>query len=786
MKKNYLFIPEAKSWNSLIRKFLNLHKRIKKRNFSSEQQLINMSGKLQSIYKRLERMQYRVGIKLAGSALALMLISATSFSQDFTSLGNLTFTEDISVTNIPTPTYADIDGDSDLDMYVGYHSGYIQVFTNDGSGLFSAAGNLQADGSDIDIGNQSAPTFADIDGDSDLDLYVGDYNGNISVFINDGTGTYTATADLQADGTDIDIGYYSSPVFADIDDDGDLDLYVGDKYGYIRVYTNNGTGIFSEAGNLQADGTDINVGDYSAPVFEDIDNDSDLDLYIGNFYGVIQIFTNDGAGVFSAAGNLQADGSDINVGYNANPVFADIDGDSDLDLYVGENYGSIKVFTNDGTGSFYAAGNMQMVVGDIDVGEYSAPVFEDIDEDGDLDLYTGEFYGAIKVFTNNGNNSFSVAADLQADGVDINVGNFAAPVFANIDGDSDLDLYVGEGNGTVKVFTNDGTGTFSTAGNFQADGSDINVGWYSAPAFADIDGDSDLDLYVGELYGAIKVFTNDGTGTFNAAPDLQADGADIDVSYIPKPVFADIDGDSDLDLYVGEYYGYIQVFINDGTGIFSAAGNLQADGTDIFESWAAPAFANLDGCTINLFVGNEEGSIAVYEGTDIENPTITCLGNQEVDADDTNTYIVVGTEFDPTEVDDNCGVASVVNDFNSLETLDGAAIPEGTTTIVWTVFDDAGNEETCSFDILVNEYVSIDELSKSGISIYPNPSSGIFTIETSDAYNVAVIDITGKIVNEFIVNNTNETIDLRNQPNGVYFVKFNNDKTVKTVKIIIE
>ena len=737
MKKKYLFISGAKKWNTLLRKFLNLHKRIKKGN-SSEQQLIRMSGKLQSIYKRLEKMQYRVGIKLAGSALALMLISATSFSQDFTSLGNLSFTEDLTLPTFVSQVFADIDGDSDLDLYVGSDPGTIMIFTNDGNGNFTDAGNLQAGGTDIDIGNFSAPVFADIDGDNDLDLYVGEMNGTIKVFTNDGNGNFTDAGNLQADGSDIDVGMFPAPEFADIDSDNDLDLYVGEQNGTIKVFTNNGTGIFSAAGNLQAGGSDIDIGDYSAPVFEDIDDDDDLDLYVGENTGNINVFTNNGTGIFSEAGNLQADGSDIDVGLNSAPVFADIDNDSDLDLYAGEYNGIIKVFTNDGAGNFYAAGDFQVVAGDIDIGTYSTPVF------------------------------------------------------ADIDGDSDLDLYIGEQNGHIKVFTNNGTGTFSAAADLQADGTDIDVGWSSKPVFVNIDGDSDLDLYVGEFYGAVKVFINNGTGTFSAAADLQADGVDINAGYGSAPVFADIDNDNDLDLYIGEALGTVKVFTNDGTGIFSAAGNLQADGIDInIGSWSAPTFANLDGsCIPNLFIGNQEGVIAVYEGTDITNPTITCVSNQEVDADETHTYTVVGTEFDPTETDDNCGVASVINDFTGSATLDGAAIPEGTTSIIWTVYDDAGNEETCTFDIEVNVYVSVNDLSELGIFIYPNPSNGIFTIETTDNYNVSVIDITGKLVKEFSYTlsdlQSESQIDLSNQPAGVYFLKFRNDKTVQTVKIIID
>ena len=60
MKKKYLFISGAKRWNTLLKKFVNLHKRIKTGNFSSEQQMNSMTGKLQSIYKWLEKMQLAV------------------------------------------------------------------------------------------------------------------------------------------------------------------------------------------------------------------------------------------------------------------------------------------------------------------------------------------------------------------------------------------------------------------------------------------------------------------------------------------------------------------------------------------------------------------------------------------------------------------------------------------------------------------------------------------------------------------------------------------------------
>jgi len=94
-----------------------------------------------------------------------------------------------------------------------------------------------------------------------------------------------------------------------------------------------------------------------------------------------------------------------------------------------------------------------------------------------------------------------------------------------------------------------------------------------------------------------------------------------------------------------------------------------------------------------------------------------------------HNYTVSGTEFDPTATNDNCGVANVINGFNSTSTLAGATLPEGTTPITWTVTDNAGNTATCSFDVIVDTYVGIADLSAKGISIYPNPTSGKLTID---------------------------------------------------------
>ncbi|WP_242158526.1 HYR domain-containing protein, partial [Aestuariivivens sediminis] len=89
--------------------------------------------------------------------------------------------------------------------------------------------------------------------------------------------------------------------------------------------------------------------------------------------------------------------------------------------------------------------------------------------------------------------------------------------------------------------------------------------------------------------------------------------------------------------------------------------------------------------------------------TDDEDPTITCaVPAVSYDTDpDVCTFTVVDTSLNPTAVGDNCGVASVLNDFNNSSTLNGATFPLGTTSVTWTITDGAGNTATCNFDVVV-------------------------------------------------------------------------------------
>ncbi len=96
----------------------------------------------------------------------------------------------------------------------------------------------------IDVGLSSKPTFADLDGDGDLDAIVGEYDGFLNYYQNTGSSSapaYTPQTGSANPFNGIDVGLSSKPTFADLDGDGDLDAIVGERDGTLNYYQNTGS-----------------------------------------------------------------------------------------------------------------------------------------------------------------------------------------------------------------------------------------------------------------------------------------------------------------------------------------------------------------------------------------------------------------------------------------------------------------------------------------------------------------------------------------------------------------
>ncbi len=338
--------------------------------------------------------------------------------------------------------FEDIDGDSDLDAYITGWSAttgnvcVANLFINDGLGNYS-----ELAGTTFDAVNSSSIAFADVDGDNDSDLLIsGSTNSGLSqritkLYLNDGLGNFS-----ELTGTPFAPVHGGALAFEDIDSDGDQDVLITgttNSTGTVRIaklYTNNGTGTFTEVVGTPFDGVYV-----SKVSFEDIDNDKDV-LIIGRNNSntpIAKMYINDGTGSFT-----EQLGTIFTGVFRGSINFADVDGDNDNDLLItgktNTNSALTKLYINDGIGNFSDISQATLD----SASNSSGTAFSDIDNDGDQDvLITGVNnlnQSISKIYTNDGMGIFSEIAGLSL----VNYIQFGAVAFADIDGDNYLDLLI--------------------------------------------------------------------------------------------------------------------------------------------------------------------------------------------------------------------------------------------------------------------------------------------------------------------------------------------------------
>lgn len=283
------------------------------------------------------------------------------------------------VPSLPSATdlaIGDVDGDGDLDAVVGNGPAANQLLLNDGRGRFvdATAGRLLTPG----IANSTnAVDLADLDGDGDLDLLVGnDFAITNRVYSNDGTGVFTEITSLVIGGT---AGDTIDQVVADFDGDGDLDWFTCDV-PHARLYLNNGWGWFAEVPVASLASLPTNLGSWSNHgLAADFDGDGDPDLLLparGTNW-TQELLRNQGGGVFVPWASLPTNFFD----YPSTATDFDADGDVDVFFCGGHRY-----LVNDGIGNLtdgfaaaFPGAQPWAALGGIVV---------DLDADGDPDVTT--------------------------------------------------------------------------------------------------------------------------------------------------------------------------------------------------------------------------------------------------------------------------------------------------------------------------------------------------------------------------------------------------------------
>jgi hypothetical protein len=254
--------------------------------------------------------------------------------------------EQIDLISGTIPTLADMDSDGDLDLFIGNEfdasnsgwKGDVYFFENIGSAVSPQFEMVDSSYFDEGMGNNMAPAFGDLDGDGDFDALVGDYNGEISFFLNDGSPT-EPNFSYQGKFLEIDLAGRATPALGDVEGDGDLDLYVGDKNGSVHVWSNEGDPAnynFMKISDDLFPGEDLGLE--IALELADFDNDGDLDLLIGNQSGELYLANPSGSELHQLE---QLPHSGLNLA----PTIGDMDSDGKMDLIVGSNEGGLQYFS---------------------------------------------------------------------------------------------------------------------------------------------------------------------------------------------------------------------------------------------------------------------------------------------------------------------------------------------------------------------------------------------------------------------------------------------------------
>jgi hypothetical protein len=379
--------------------------------------------------------------------------------------------------------------------------------------------------------------------------------------------------------------------------DGDT-LKNGFHFSYVVATKNAGSGTFIADTSISANGW---------PYFNtlaDFNNDGYPDIAVADNYSSVVVYLNDGSGKFGAAASYAT-----SEAYPWAIASADFNNDGYMDIVTttwGSSY-DLNVFINKGDGTFNSVASYSFGGGACDIAT------ADLNGDGFVDIIATDAYGdKISVFINNGDGTF-------ASEVEYSVGSY--PYFvaaADFNNDGAVDLAVTNGGvSDVSILLNNGDGTFTVSPTTYETGN-----WPNGIASADFNGDGYADLAVAnEDESSVSIMLGNGDGTFVSKTDYAAYDWPIAIKA------ADLNADGKMDLIATNDDGTITVLTGVGDGTFTSSTKTVLTASSPCSYGLSVADCNNDGILDLAVVDCNNYTINVLQGlAPASEPTVQASG----------------------------------------------------------------------------------------------------------------------------------------------------------------
>ena len=529
----------------------------------------------------------------------------------------------------------DYNGDGKNDIFT-YSTAGIKVYLNNSTSdlsfiLTSSLLLNSSSGINIYVSPMDLPAFSDIDYDGDIDILTFDISGG---FVH-----YYKNMSVENYGNSDHLEYEN------------VNSCWGNFYEGLNTYVLNCSNCLCPPINISNTNNSKHAG--SSLMAIDVDGDNDKDLILGDVsFNNLNLLINGGdnqnANIISVdssfpQNNLNTIPADIHIFPSAFYLDATNDGIKDLILTTNmqnnsENKKSCWLYENSNNNESPEFNFIQkdfIQTEGVDLGENAHPTFYDFDGDGLKDLFIGNYgyhvasgtpISKIAHFKNTGTQQLAKFTLITEDFMGISSINLNTslnravlnlyPTFGDLNGDGLKDLIVGDADGKIHLFTNNGTTFNVNTPNFE----NIDVGYFATPQIIDVNRDGLRDLIIGNKKGTISYFQNTGTQT---TPNFSTEttnwgGIDIDSSYIQNgfssPKLVDINGE--YHLFSGSISGRTYLHNNIEGNLYGLFTQLNSINNNVWEGGKTSiSLSYLDNDSlIDLIIGNQCGGIAYFKG----------------------------------------------------------------------------------------------------------------------------------------------------------------------------